>query len=147
MQGEHADPRATFECPSELKGLRVLVVDDEPETRELIRYLMEQCEAQVQTAAGAEEALRLLQAGTFDALVSDIGMPEVDGYGFIRRVRALPAEQGGRIPAVALTAYARSEDRTKALRSGFTMHLAKPIEPSELLAVIGAMAAQLGRRS
>ena len=141
-----ADPRATFECPLELKGLRVLVVDDEPETRELIRYLLDQCEARVETAASAEEALNLLQAARFDVLVSDIGMPDVDGYALIKRVRALPTERGARMPAVALTAYARGEDRTKALRSGFTMHLAKPIEPGELLAVIAAVVAQLGMR-
>ena len=145
VQGENPDPRATFECPLELKDLRVLVVDDEPETRELIRYLLEQCEARVETAASAEEALNALQNARFDVLVSDIGMPDVDGYALIRRVRGLPSEQGGRIPAVALTAYARGEDRTKALRSGFTMHLAKPIEPGELLAVIAAVVAQLAQ--
>ena len=108
--------------------------------------MLEQCEARVETASSAEEALRLLQSARFDVLVSDIGMPDVDGYALIRRVRELPVERGGRLPAVALTAYARGEDRTKALRSGFTMHLAKPIEPGELLAVIAAVVAQLTAR-
>jgi signal transduction histidine kinase/DNA-binding response OmpR family regulator len=138
-------PRPTFDCPAELKGLRVLVVDDEYETRELLRYLIEQCEARVTTASGAAEALAVLAREPFDILVSDIGMPEVDGYGLIRSIRALPAEQNGRILAVALTAYARGEDRTKALRSGFTMHLAKPVEPGEMVAVLAAVSAHLDK--
>ena len=133
------DAPATFECPEELKGLSVLVVDDEPETRDLVRYLLEQCEARVVTAGSAEEALEELLRERFDVLVSDIGMPDQDGYALIKRVRALPPEQNGRVSAVALTAYARAEDRTKALRAGFTMHLAKPIEPSELLTVLSVV--------
>jgi signal transduction histidine kinase len=137
------EPRPTFDCPQELKGLRVLVVDDEHETRELLRYLIEECEATVTTASSASEALTELERAPFDILVSDIGMPDIDGYALIRSVRALPPEQNGRILAVALTAYARGEDRTKALRAGFTMHLAKPVEPSELLAVLAAVAGHL----
>ncbi|MEY4581056.1 MAG: hypothetical protein RL701_5759 [Pseudomonadota bacterium] len=144
LEAAQADPRVTFECPAELKGLHILVVDDEPETRDLIRYLIEQCEARVTTAASAGEARACLEAERFDVLVSDIGMPDEDGHSLIRHVRTLPAERGGRMPAVALTAYARAEDRTKALRAGFTMHLAKPIEPGELLAVIAVVATQLG---
>jgi CheY-like chemotaxis protein len=136
-------PPPTFDCPKELKGLRVLVVDDEPETRELLRYLIEECEAKVTTAATAGEALTVLESEPFDIMVSDIGMPDVDGYALIRSVRALAPEQNSRILAVALTAYARGEDRTKALRAGFTMHLAKPVEPSELLAVLAAVAGHL----
>jgi len=147
LEGADADPRATFDCPPELKGLNVLVVDDEPETRELIRYLIEQCDARVTTAASAAEARSVLGQEAFDVLVSDIGMPDEDGHTFIRSIRALPADRGGRIPAVALTAYARAEDRTKALRAGFSMHLAKPIEPSELLAVIAAVVTQMGARA
>jgi signal transduction histidine kinase len=138
-------PRPTFECPDEIQGMRVLVVDDEYETRELLRYLIEQCEAVVVTASSAEEALAMLEREPFDVLVSDIGMPDVDGYALIRSVRALPADKGGRMLAVALTAYARAEDRTKALRSGFTMHLAKPVEPSELLAVLAAVATHIAK--
>jgi signal transduction histidine kinase/CheY-like chemotaxis protein len=139
--------RPTFECPKELKGLHVLVVDDEHDTRELLRYLIEQCEARVSLASGAREALAVLEQQSFDILVSDIGMPDVDGYALISKVRALPPEHNGRILAVALTAYARGEDRTKALRSGFTMHLAKPVEPSELLAVLAAVASHLDKSS
>jgi signal transduction histidine kinase len=136
-------PRPTFECPAELKGLRVLVVDDEYETRELLRYLIDQCEAHVTSAASAREALAALEREPFDILVSDIGMPGVDGYSLIRSIRELPAEKNGRILAVALTAYARGEDRTKALRAGFTMHLAKPVEPGELVAVLAAVSKHL----
>jgi CheY-like chemotaxis protein len=107
------------------------VVDDEPETRDLLRYVLKQCNTRVSEAAGATEALGQLSLGGIDLLVSDIGMPEIDGYEFIRRVRTL-GDEGARIPAIALTAYARTEDRTQALRAGFDMHLTKPVEPSEL---------------
>ncbi|MEY4509717.1 MAG: hypothetical protein RLZZ450_1839 [Pseudomonadota bacterium] len=128
-----------FECPPELKGLRVLVVDDEAETRELLSYVLEQCDARVECAADAPTALARLQEGRFDVLVSDIGMPGMDGYQLIRAVRELSAERGGNIPALSLTAYARGEDRSKALRAGFNMHLAKPIDPGELLIVIATL--------
>ncbi|HEY1533420.1 MAG TPA: ATP-binding protein, partial [Polyangiaceae bacterium] len=129
----------TFECPPELCGARVLVVDDEEETRELMRYLLAQCETRVTLASGATHALEELSRGAFDVLVSDIGMPEHDGYWLIGQVRKLPAARGGGIPAVALTAYARTEDRTASLRAGFDMHLVKPIDPNELLVVIGTL--------
>jgi signal transduction histidine kinase/DNA-binding response OmpR family regulator len=137
----------SFECPAELKGLRVLVVDDEPETRDLLSYVIEQCDAQVQTAADAMTALHALASQRFDVLISDIGMPVMDGYALIQRVRALPADRGGSLPALSLTAYARSEDRTRALRAGFNMHLAKPIDPSELLVVLAAMIRSHRQRS
>jgi len=128
-----------FECPPELRGLRVLVVDDEPDTRTLLCYLLEQCEARVLSVGSAVEALQQLQERQFDVLISDVGMPEVDGYELARRVRRLPPSQNGRIPAVALTAYARAEDRTNALRAGFNMHLTKPIEPNELVVVVATV--------
>ena len=87
----------------------------------------------------AAEALAALQSGRPDVIVSDIGMPEVDGFTLIRRVRALSAEQGGRTPAIALTAYARAEDRVKAVVSGFQHHLSKPVEPMELIAVVASL--------
>jgi PAS domain S-box-containing protein len=136
-----------FEAPPELRGLRVLVLDDEPETRELLRFVLEQCEVEVVTAELAAEALALLPTQHFDILISDIGMPEMDGYAFVRAVRALPAACGGTIPALALTAYARAEDRTQVLRAGFNMHLAKPIDPSELLVVMATLANGYLRRS
>ncbi len=135
-----------FEAPATLKNLDVLVVDDEPETRELLRFVLTQCHALVTTAADAREALELLNTRDFDLLISDIGMPDEDGYSLIRKVRALAPGQAGNIPALALTAYARSEDRTQALRSGFNMHLAKPIDPAELLAVLEALVRGLPAR-
>ena len=91
------------------------------------------------TAASADEALAALRSERPDVIVSDIGMPEVDGFTLIRRVRALSDEQGGRTPAIALTAYARAEDRVKAVVSGFQHHLSKPVEPMELIAVVASL--------
>jgi len=126
-------------CPPEIPGLRVLAVDDEPDARELIQSVLESCGAVVTTAASAAEALERLLASPPDVIVSDIGMPHEDGHALIRRIRALPPAQGGRIPAVALTAYARMEDRMQALASGFTSYAAKPIDPQELLLVLSTL--------
>ena len=125
-----------------LTGVRVLVVDDEADARNLLCRLLGGCGAAVAAAASVEEALRSIDASTFDVIVSDIGMPERDGYELVRILRSLPAAKGGKTPAVALTAFARSEDRTRALLAGFDMHLAKPVEPSELCAVIARLAAR-----
>jgi signal transduction histidine kinase len=135
----------TFECPPALKGLDVLVVDDEPETRELLRFVIEQCEARVTTAGDVAQALRVLEQRRFDLLISDVGMPDEDGHSLIRKMRALPGARGA-IPALALTAYARGEDRTQALRAGFNMHLAKPIDPGELLVVMETLVRSLTPR-
>ena len=104
--------------PIALQGVRVLVVDDEPDARDLIRRVLEDCKADVSPPASAAEAVPMLEAQRFHVLVSDIGMPVVDGYEFLRQVRSLKPENGGRIPAIALTAFARSEDRTRALHGG-----------------------------
>jgi signal transduction histidine kinase/ActR/RegA family two-component response regulator len=138
---ERVHPAATdahhpVEYPDKLDGLKVLVVDDEPDTLELIKELLSQCGAEVFTAASSAEALDLLRGVTPNVIVSDIGMPGEDGFEFIRKVRALPPERGGRIPAVALTAYARAEDRLRVLRSGYQMHVAKPVELAELVAIV-----------
>src|SRR6185436_15217133 len=101
-----------------------------------IRHILSECSARVVTAESATEGLQLLAQQPPDVLVSDIGMPEIDGFEFLRRVRVLEGKQGRRIPAIALTAFARSEDRTRALRAGFMLHLAKPVEPSELVATV-----------
>ncbi|WP_437680827.1 hybrid sensor histidine kinase/response regulator [Sorangium sp. So ce131] len=123
-----------------LDRLNVLVLDDEEDTRELVAAMLEQCGAHVTAVASAAEALAALEALRPDVLVSDIALPGEDGYELIRKVRALPARSGGRIPAVALTAYARTEDRMRALRAGFNTHVPKPIDPAELLAVIANLA-------
>src|SRR6185369_14141402 len=124
----------------DLKGLRVLVVDDEPDARELVRRILSDCNAQVLTAANAEEALVLARKGQLDLLVSDIGMPDTDGFQLLSKVRALGAQRGGSVPAIALTAFARSEDRLRALESGFLDHVPKPVEPSELIATVARVA-------
>ena len=124
----------------DIAGLRVLVVDDDRDARDLLRRLLEEHAVQVTTAASAAEAARHLRERRFDVLVSDIGMPEEDGYALLRRVRAMGAERGGDVPAVALTAYARSEDRVQAMRAGFQTHLAKPLEPAELIATLANLA-------
>ena len=136
-------PRA-HECPERLDGLRVLVVEDEPDARELLAVGLGHCGARVMTASSAREALEAMGGEKFDVLVSDIGMPGEDGYELIRQVRALPPEAGGRTPAVALTAYARTEDRLRAMRAGFEMHAAKPVELTELVVVIFNLARRGG---
>lgn len=123
-----------------LFGIKVLVVDDEFDARNLVKRLLEDRQATVRMAGDAEEALELLRADPPDVLISDIGMPGEDGYSFIRRVRLLPLEEGGGTPAVALTAYARTEDRQKAILAGFQMHLAKPVESGELLELVASLA-------
>jgi len=132
--------RVAFDCPPVLENLRVLVVDDEADARELLTAVLTLCKAEVLTVATAAEALTALERHRPDVLVSDIGMPEVDGFELIRKVRALPREKGGRVPAVALTAYARVEDRMRALSAGYQMHVPKPVEPAELVTVISSLA-------
>lgn len=129
-----------------LNGVKVLVVDDEPDARELIRVVLEGCNAEVVTAASAEEALEVLKHDKPHVLISDIGMPQEDGYQFIRKVRTLDPDRGGMIPAVALTAYARAEDRKRALLSGYQMHISKPVEPSELVAVVSSLTSLMQSR-
>jgi signal transduction histidine kinase/CheY-like chemotaxis protein len=136
---------AEISCPPSLQGLRVLVVDDEKDTREMIRAVLEYCKMEVITAASASEALEAIAQSRPDVLLSDLGMPGEDGYALIAKVRALPAERGGQIPAAALTAYVRAEDRVKVLRSGFQLHVPKPFEPNELVAVVANLAGRLDK--
>ncbi|MFI5325349.1 MAG: ATP-binding protein [Candidatus Rokuibacteriota bacterium] len=130
--------------PPDLSGIKVLVVDDQPDARDMIRRVLEDCEADVATAGSAAEALRAVEECRPDVLVSDIGMPDMDGYELLRRIRALGSPPGGHLPAIALTAFARSEDRTRALRAGFLAHVAKPVEPSELLATVASVVGRAG---
>jgi PAS domain S-box-containing protein len=120
----------------DIQGVRVLLVDDEVDARALLQRILEGSQAIVTAAGSADEAIELLQARKFDVLVSDIGMPGKDGYSLIKRVRSLGEARGGDIPAIALTAYARVEDRIKAVAAGFQMHVAKPVETIELITMI-----------
>ena len=125
-----------------LSGTRALLVDDEADARELMRYMLEARGAQVSVAATAVEALRLLGEKPFDVMVADLGMPEQDGYALIRAVRSLPELRDSRIPAIAVTAYASLRDRDKAVDAGYNCHLAKPVDPEQL---IEAVVASTGR--
>ncbi|MEP6943405.1 MAG: ATP-binding protein [Betaproteobacteria bacterium] len=145
-------PRAASSSPQDVKmvdlsGLKVLVVDDEPDARELIKRVLAECQAEVITAGNAVDALERVRGDRPHVLVSDIGMPGVDGYELLKRIRALGESGGGRLPAIALTAFARSEDRTRALRAGFQIHVAKPVEPSELIATVAMVAGRTGTPS
>ncbi|HEY0723799.1 MAG TPA: ATP-binding protein, partial [Pyrinomonadaceae bacterium] len=123
-----------------LDGLKILVVDDEADTRDLLKQGLEYSGATVKVVSSASEALESLKQATPDVLISDIGMPGTDGYDFIRQVRKLSAQQGGRVAAIALTAYTRIEDRLQALRAGYDMHVPKPVELTELVAVAVSLA-------
>ncbi|HEX8473473.1 MAG TPA: PAS domain S-box protein [Pyrinomonadaceae bacterium] len=133
------DTLPSYECPDRLDGLKVLVVDDEPDTRELLQAGLGRCGAQVQVAGSVAEALEAIRADAPDLLISDIGMPDADGYELIRRVRELSVDDGGKVSAIALTAYARVEDRMQALRAGYQMHVPKPVELAELVAVAASL--------
>jgi PAS domain S-box-containing protein len=125
-----------LEPTSDLSGIRVLVVDDDPDSREFVAFVLEQAGAQVTLATTAYEALSRLMQSQPDVLLSDIGMPDMDGYMLLQQVRALPPEQGGQVPAIALTAYAGDFNQQQALTAGFQQHIPKPIEPEELIQVI-----------
>jgi PAS domain S-box-containing protein len=131
--------------PHDLAGIKVLVVDDEADARELAERILRDAHADVASAASAEEALRLLDSAPPDVLVSDIGMPDVDGFDLLALLRARGSGQGGDLPALALTAFARPEDRQRALGSGFQAYLVKPLDPAELLATVARLAA--GRKA
>ncbi|HEY9851745.1 MAG TPA: response regulator [Leptolyngbyaceae cyanobacterium] len=128
-----------------LDGLRVLLVDDDPDTRFFLCTALTQWGAKAIEASSVEEAMKALEQWKPDVLISDIGMPEEDGYSLIRKVRSLSAEQGGLIPAAALTAYARTEDRTRSLLEGFQIHVPKPVEPNELVAVVATLAGRVSK--
>jgi PAS domain S-box-containing protein len=129
-----------------LKDVNVLVIDDEPDACNLLKLLLKSAGASVYLARSADEGIEQLKTKSVDVLICDIGMPDVDGYTLIRRVRALDDPQKSEVAAVALTAYARLEDRTEAVRAGFQNHLPKPVEPAELLAVVHSLATPRSRR-
>ncbi len=127
-----------------LDGVGVLIVEDEPSASEALVVLFEACGAEARSAGSAAEAIALLDVWRPSVIVSDIAMPGEDGYSFMRRVRQRSSEQGGAIPAVALTAYAKIEDRVTILAAGFQMYLSKPADPNELIAVVGSLARRRG---
>ncbi len=139
-EGEETLPPIRLLAAGTLKGIKVLVVDDEADARDLVRAVLARLGAAVETAASVEEAMEALATARFDVLCADIGMPGEDGYELLRRVRLLPRETGGSIMAVALTAYGRAEDRMRALAAGFQQHVSKPVAPSELTAVVASLA-------
>lgn len=130
----------------DLSGVRVLVVDDEPDARQLISKILQTCHAEVVTANSVDEALEVLQKNQPHVIVTDIGMPEHDGYELIKKIRSLNSDTARNIPVAALTAFARSEDRRRAMLAGFQTHVAKPVEPAELIAVVANLAGKIDPR-
>ena len=130
--GEISSPVASVP----LAGLKVLVVDDQADTRNFLSFMFEEYGAIATAVASVDEALTVIEQAKADILISDIGMSEQDGYTLIRKLRSLEPEKGGRIPAIALTAYTREEDRLEALTAGFQQHLSKPIDPTKLIAMV-----------
>lgn len=133
-------PQSGADAQLSLAGLRVLVVDDEPDARELIATVLTGRGAKVHAVESGLKALAELEGPRFHLIVSDIGMPDMDGYTLIKKIRQLPAERGGTLPALALTAYAGTQDRNRALTSGYQTHVSKPVEPAELLTVVAKLA-------
>jgi CheY-like chemotaxis protein len=131
------------ELPS-LRGARILVVDDEADGRNLVVRVLSDHGAECVTASGARAALALLEQQHFDMLLSDVGMPEMDGYQLIREARQIEAAKGRRLPAIAITAYARPEDRQQSLVAGYAAHLSKPVEPGELVATVAGLLRLMG---
>jgi CheY-like chemotaxis protein len=141
--GDRRHPAAAETMPSaalaRLNGLAILVVDDEPDANEMVQTLLVSQGAEVRVAASTRQALDILDRWRPDVLVSDIGMPVEDGYALIQQVRRRAPGRGGDVAAVALTAYAHVEDRVKILTAGFQMHVAKPVDPAELVAVVASV--------
>jgi CheY-like chemotaxis protein len=128
--------------PSGGLGIRVLVVEDDQETRDILAAILERGGFSYRVATRASEALSVLDDWQPDVIVSDIGMPDMDGYEFVRQLRARPPQLGGQIPALALTAYARTADREQALRAGYQAHVAKPVDPLDLVRAITELTAR-----
>jgi PAS domain S-box-containing protein len=146
--GRAAQPLAVHQRPEtpvrDLSGVDVLVVDDDRDARELMARILSDCRASVRTAASARDAIDMLRTRPADLLISDVGMPQVDGFELLSWVRALGREHGGNVPAIALTAFARSEDRLRALEAGFSAHISKPVEPGELITAVAGIVGPAG---
>jgi PAS domain S-box-containing protein len=139
-QQRRLGPRGEGPEQPSLRGLKIVMVDDEADARLLVKRLLEDCGAKVVLAESAREGLESVRREHPNMLISDIGMPEEDGYAFIRKVRSLRPEDGGDTPAAALSAFARAQDRTRALRAGYQTYIAKPVDPSELTAAVASLA-------
>jgi CheY-like chemotaxis protein len=131
--------------PLSLAGVRVLLVEDKADARDLITMMLAQDAAEVRTAVSATEALAACNEWRPDILISDIGMPEEDGYTLMKKLRARESERGGHIPAIALTAYARREDRLRALSVGYESHVPKPVDPIDLVAAVASLTNRIGK--
>jgi len=141
------EPAQSSECPPDmLAGYRVLVVDDDPDNLALLSFGLRECGAVVMSARSVDEALRVFESSRPHFVVADIGMPDRDGYELIRTIRSLPAEQGGTVPAIALTAFAALEDRRLALAAGFEDHLAKPVSPPALATLVADVLQRSGSK-
>ena len=140
VEPPHGYTQAALATTLSLKGVRVLVVDDDTDAREMLKVALEQYGARVAVASSADEAFAAISVDCPEVLVSDIEMPDTSGYELIRRLRQADSQEVRRLPAVALTAYARTEDRVKALLAGFQTHVPKPVEPAELVTVIASLA-------
>ena len=140
LLGTHPRAEGIVQDQPSLDGLKILMVDDEADARLLVKRLLEGCGAQVVLAGSAREGLESVRREHPNMLISDIGMPEEDGYAFIRKVRSLRPDEGGDTPAAALSAFARAQDRTRALRAGYQTYIAKPVDPSELTAAVASLA-------
>ena len=127
--------------------MKLLVIEDEPDACEMLKTILSECGAEVQTALSAAEGFEALRWWKPAVLISDIGMPYEDGYSVIERVRALPGEEGGQTSAIALTAHVGTEDRLRALSCGFDAHVKKPLEPVELVTVIASLVRRAGKGS
>ncbi len=147
-KGQPGEVRAASQGPHEsrLDHLKLLVVDDEEDARSLVEEILSESGAVVVCASSAREALELLPRFRPDVVVSDVGMPDVDGLEFMEKVRRLPPEQGGHTPAIALTAYARGEDLRRTAAAGFEMHVMKPVEPGSLISAVASLAGLAPRR-
>ena len=139
VNAKHPSEGVPAAGPQRLNGMRVLVVEDDPETLDMLKFVLGQSEAEVTTATSVTEALQTLERSPVNVIVSDLAMRDQDGYDLIRQIRTRAPERGGNIPAIALSAYTRPEDRTRAVAAGFQLHLPKPIDPGDLVAALARL--------